>query len=192
MVSQQILIRQAQEADLEAIYRINLTWGEASMAYLLEQRYGPIGDEPAAVFKARTMDETCRRHLEDLLVAEVDGQVAGYALVLVDERRKVGTVGENAVDPAFRGHGIGTALQRRVQQVFRERGMRYAHVTTMVHDHPARRVYEKMGFEEYARSIHYFMELDGDGATGRCASGGSASGSAGIQGPGEHGKGETP
>lgn len=30
----------------------------------------------------------------------------------------------------------------------------------MVHDRGARRLYEKMGFEEYARSIHYFMELE--------------------------------
>ena len=158
----EVTIRTAVEADLESVFRINLTWDEMSMAFLLERKYGQIGDRPARVFKAEQMDRTCRDHLDDLLVAEVDGCVVGYALALTDDRRRVGTVGENAVDPQYRGRGIGTALQRRIQEIFRERGMRYAHVTTMVHDRAARRVYEKMGFVEYARSIHYFMELGED------------------------------
>ncbi len=37
--------------------------------------------------------------------------------------------------------------------------MRYAQVVTLEHDLPARRVYEKVGFEEMVRSVHYAVRL---------------------------------
>ena len=157
-------IRSAVPGDLPAIQEIDLrAWNEMSMAYLMEQRYGQLGDQPANVLKARWSQEMFARNMSNLLVAELAGQVVGYADFALDEERQVGTVGYNAVDPEYRGRGIGTVLQRRVRDLLRARGMRYAHVTTMMHDQAARRVYEKMGFEEIARSIHYSMRLE-DGA----------------------------
>ena len=152
-------IRFANEEDLEAIYRLNQTWKEMSLAYIMEQKFGQIGPRPAAVQKAEWLHRTLSKKLDRVIVAELEGQVVGYASFSLDRERKVGTVEDNAVDPDYRGRGIGTALQTRIKEIFKQEGMEYAMVTTMEHDHPARRVYEKVGFEEIARSIHYVMRL---------------------------------
>jgi len=48
---------------------------------------------------------------------------------------------------------------RRVLETFSQEGMKYAYVRTLEHDVPARRLYEKAGFKELCRSIHYSMRL---------------------------------
>lgn len=42
---------------------------------------------------------------------------------------------------------------------FRKEGLRVAYVMTMAHDIPAQKVYEKLGFKELARTIHYSTPL---------------------------------
>ena len=158
---EKLKIRDAVKEDLQAIYQIDLrAWNEMSLAYLMEQRYGQIGDEPATIQKARSAYEMFKNSMDNFLVAEIDGKVVGYARFSLDMKQRMGRVGYNAVDPDYRGQGIGTALQRRIQEIFREKGMLYAQVITMEHDLPARRVYEKMGFKELARSVHYAMKLE--------------------------------
>ncbi len=152
-------IRFATEDDLEAIYQLNMTWKEMSIAYIMEQKFGQIGPHPARVQKAEWLHRTLSKNLDRVIVAELEGKVVGYASFDLDHERKVGTVSDNAVAPEYRGRGIGTALQTRVKEILKQEGMQYAMVTTMEHDHPARRVYEKVGFEEIARSIHYAMRL---------------------------------
>ena len=156
-----VTIRRATEKDLDAIYEINLVaWNEMSMRYLLEQKYGQVfGPKPANVQMAETVLRSCKSDLSRVFVAEIDGKVVGFASYSIETERSVGTVGYNAVHPDYRGRGIGTALQQRVKQAFREEGMKFAHVSTLAHDFPAQRVYEKMGFEEYCRSVHYAMRL---------------------------------
>ncbi len=71
----------------------------------------------------------------------------------------MGYVLNNAVDPAFQGKGIGTALNRWILDHFRDQGIKIVRVTTLEKDRAAQRVYEKNGFKELARSIHYSKEL---------------------------------
>ena len=155
-----IAIRRAKESDLDRIYEINLVaWKEMSTAYMMEQKYGQIGPKPANVWRAEGLRMACAGNMDRVFVAEIEGKVVGYAMYMLDEERRIGKVGENAVDPACRGRGVGTALQREVQKTFREAGMRFAQVMTLEHDIPAQRVYEKVGFREFTRTINYLMEL---------------------------------
>ena len=71
----------------------------------------------------------------------------------------MGEVGNNAVAPQYQRRGIATKLLRKVLETFREEGMEYAYVGTLENDVPARRLYEKVGFKELCRSIHYSMKL---------------------------------
>ena len=86
-----------------------------------------------------------------------DGRVIGYATFYWAPEDRIGEVGNNAVLPAFRGRGIGLALIAETIRIMREWGAEILRVTTFEHDHPARRIYEKLGFREIARSIHFTM-----------------------------------
>jgi GNAT superfamily N-acetyltransferase len=48
-------------------------------------------------------------------VAEVEGQVVGFAYIQVWPWNRVAWLGEVIVDPKFRGHGIGTLLLQRME-----------------------------------------------------------------------------
>ena len=94
-------------------------------------------------------------------VALVKGTVAGFISYCVDESTKTGEILENAVDPRFNGMGIGTMMYNFAIEKMREEGMRFAVVTTGADDAhaPARRSYEKAGFEKYLPSVKYFKEI---------------------------------
>lgn len=153
-------IRKASPEDIPRILEITeVAWGRYSMARLMEDRHGIIGGKRSAEYKVMDLKRQCEEAIKDIFVVVADGKVVGYATFGMDEARKVGSVLNNAVDPDFQGQGIGSALHRRVLDEFREKGMSFAVVTTMEHDLPARRVYEKHGFQEIAKSVHYTMAL---------------------------------
>ena len=53
---------------------------------------------------------------EGFFVAEVDGQVRGYADCMIQKWQEVAWVANLAVDREFRRRGIGTALMRQARQ----------------------------------------------------------------------------
>ncbi len=145
-------IRPAVSGDLDRIYEIVcLAFGPYCAAKLLEDRFGLIDGKPWTEHKAGSVVESCRRRLDRVVVAEEDGRVAGFATFAL--RGEEGEVGNNAVDPAFQGRGIGTRLIHHVLRRMAAQGATRFKVTTMEHDRPARRVYEKMGFREVRRSV---------------------------------------
>jgi len=169
-VAQDFSIRPMRPEDLEAIYDITWRgWDEVSLRHLIEKRHGPLGEENWRDWKAREVTEGCRARPEKVLVAEVDGKVVGYATYMHSPGDPCGHVGNNCVDPDYRGRGIGSALNQAVLDKLRELGCTVLVVVTMEHDVAARRVYEKNGFVEICRSVTYTMpatpepaEDDGD------------------------------
>ena len=94
-------------------------------------------------------------------VAEVDGRVAGFVTSHVDERRRIGEIGNNAVHPEFQGRGIATRMYEFVLDEMRRRGCLYAKVSTggdSTHA-PARRAYEKTGFDRSVPHVTYWRDL---------------------------------
>jgi len=83
-----------------------------------------------------------------VLVAETDGVVAGFIAYSVDPEEQSGEVELLAVHPHYQNRGIGTALNVRVLDEMKARGVRLAVVGTGGdHGHaPARRSYEKAGY----------------------------------------------
>jgi len=80
------------------------------------------------------------------IVTEVDGKIVGFAtwFLLSDTACEVGG---NAVDPAFHGHGYGTAQIREVLDICRRQGCTFARVHTGLDPShgPARRQYQRAG-----------------------------------------------
>ncbi len=153
------IIRQAREEDREALMELIVCgFAEVTVHRWREQRYGVIGGRSWAEWKAddmRTID------IEHVVIAESEGRPVGFATFHVNHATGIGTVGNNAVLPAFRGHGIGGKLHARVLELIAAAGMDFAQVSTGLEDcyEPARRMYERQGFEPLNRSIVYMMKL---------------------------------
>ena len=153
-------IRKMKQDDLDKILEItSVAWGDNTLHKLLEDRHGVIGNKGWKEKKIEDIKYLCRNNMENVIIATEDEKVAGYASFSIDKENSVGNVLNNAVDPASQGKGIGTAMNKWIIDYFREQGLKIAKVTTLAHDKAAQRVYEKQGFKELARSVHYSMEL---------------------------------
>ena len=147
-------VRPATIADMDRIYDIvAAAFGPFCIAKLLEDRFGVVAGKTWVEHKAGSVVRMAAKHLDHVIVAEDDGRVVGFASFGC--KRDTGSVGNNAVDPAAQGRGIGTALVRHVLGMMRSRGAARFEVVTMAHDAPARRVYEKLGFREVGRTAQY-------------------------------------
>jgi ribosomal protein S18 acetylase RimI-like enzyme len=92
-----------------------------------------------------------RNPLADVLVAEADGQVIGYAIlrqaVPIPSHRDVLEINGLAVDPAHQGHGTGRRLVAACAEQARRRGARKLTLRVLGMNDRARRLYESCGFQ---------------------------------------------
>ena len=96
-----------------------------------------------------------------VLVAELDRSAVGFATYYLDQQKRVGMIGNNAVHPDYQGAGIGSQMYAVVLERMREAGMKCAKVTTGLDEShaPARRAYEKAGFSRALPSVDYYRTL---------------------------------
>lgn len=97
-----------------------------------------------------------------LIHEEESGQISGFLTFQLDEAHKVGIISNNAVDVAFKGKGIAQKLYAKAFEIFREKGMTLARVTTGLDEAhaPARKAYERAGFDRSGMpSVSYFKKL---------------------------------
>ena len=132
-----------------------------TLHHLRERRHGRLGGRSWQEWKGGELASFAERHPEQVLVAEVDGRVVGFCSYHLDRERRIGAIGNNGVDRAFRNRGIATRLCERVLEVLRDEGMIAAEVFTgLDNGHAAaRRTYEKLGFEPLMRSVRYVRDL---------------------------------
>jgi ribosomal protein S18 acetylase RimI-like enzyme len=91
-----------------------------------------------------------RVELRDVLVAEVDGQVAGYARLTrphpIESGKHVLHINGIAVAPEFQRRGVGKALLDAAADEARARGARRLTLRVLAPNEPARRLYERSGY----------------------------------------------
>ena len=92
---------------------------------------------------------------------EEDLCVVGFITFRLQPQKSLGTIGNNAIDPLCQGKGLGAAMYAFVLNVFRAQGMRFAEVTTGLDEGhaPARRAYEKAGFDIRQENVTYYQTL---------------------------------
>lgn len=154
-------IRQAKIGDIPVIRDITRrAWADVSMAKMYEDKFGMIDGKPWYEHKSGEIEALMHQRPECVIVAIEEDKVVGYATYHINTENSMGMVSNNAVDPDYQGKGIGSALINAVISKIRDAGMRFAIVSTFEHDTAARHVYEKHGFKEIARSIHYTLDLE--------------------------------
>lgn len=153
-------IRRATEADTDAVLNIACRcWEIIYDGYrniLGDELFDGVYDKPLEVKMQCVRQEV----MEDrTFVAELDGVVCGFASYRVDG--SIGVVGHNAVLPEYKGRGIAGKLYDKVFEMFYAHGCTIATVHTGLDDGhaPARRAYQKMGFEVGLPSIQYYKKL---------------------------------
>lgn len=95
-----------------------------------------------------------RRPSASLLTAEADGTVVGFSVLwfAADE----GELGDIAVDPEYRGRGIGRTLLDRSVQEARSRGARSLYLEVRESNDAARALYETAGFDTVGQRADYY------------------------------------
>ena len=94
-------------------------------------------------------------------VTEENGEIVAFTTFGLDHETRMGQIGNNAVDPDCQSRGVGSFQHEQVLEIMRERGMRFAKVGTGLDEShaPARRSYEKVGFDRSTPDVTYFMHL---------------------------------
>ena len=158
---EEVIIRKARLFDVNTACHIaKKCWAEIYSGYKSQ-----LGDEIYdSVYPDDPLDVKAERIKSAILdgrvfVAECDGQVAGFASFRTEG--KIGNLKENAVDPDFRGRGIASKLYDAVFERLREVGCEVVRVATGLDEAhaPARRAYQKEGFEVSLSSIVYYKKL---------------------------------
>jgi len=94
-------------------------------------------------------------------VLKVSGKPIGFVTVRTDTEYLVGEIGLNAVHPDYSGKGYGTEMYHFATDKMKTKGMRVATVATGGDPShaPARKAYEKAGFNIQIPSVWYCKEL---------------------------------
>jgi ribosomal protein S18 acetylase RimI-like enzyme len=134
---QVITIRPAEAPDAPALAEIDrATWSPKVTPAPRRPPGSPFSDDP--------------KRLDDLLVAEVDAEVAGYVAlhqsIPLPSHAHVLEINGMAVDPRLHGRGVGRTLVEAAKQEALRRGARKVSLRVLAPNAPARRLYESCGF----------------------------------------------
>jgi dTDP-4-amino-4,6-dideoxy-D-galactose acyltransferase len=92
---------------------------------------------------------------EEVIVAEVDGQVCGYITCDLSATPQSGSIGLVGVNAAYHNMGLGTALVEAAFGWFGARGVTEISVVTQARNVAAQRLYQRCGFRTAEVSIWY-------------------------------------
>lgn len=115
------------------------------------------------VFATDRMSRRSLRHFlvsptSQVLVAERDGLVAGYSLVLFRPNSAIARLYSIAVAPDCTGSGIGPALLEAAEDAALSRNC--SHLRLEVHEKNQRAIelYRKCGYSQFGRYQHYYQD----------------------------------
>ncbi|TWE16696.1 L-amino acid N-acyltransferase YncA [Kitasatospora atroaurantiaca] len=104
---------------------------------------------PQPAEDATIFDERCTP--DQYLLAELDGRIVGYIRHVpptpLPSNQHIRQIRGLAVSPAARGRGIGRALVEAACDAARAEGIRRMTLRVLAHNAPARRLYERCGFQ---------------------------------------------
>jgi len=98
------------------------------------------------------------RDIETALLAELDGELAGFACLRVVPcllyAAPYAELTELYVEPAYRRRGVGRALIAAAERLARERAAEDVIIMTRINNAAAQALYRTMGYDSYAVALH--------------------------------------
>ena len=172
--AEQVKIREARKVDSAVLAQLINVAGEGLPLYLWRRMAG-AGEDPWEIGRERAARDSGGFSYRNSVVAEVDGSIAGalvgypvaaepqavetenlppmFVPLLELENLAAGTWYVNAVAtfPGGRGLGIGSQLMEWAQNKASALGLRGTSLIVSDANRGARRLYERLGYEEVAR-----------------------------------------
>ena len=106
----------------------------------------------------RSFRQLIERETAETLVAEKDGSLAGYAMVLFRKGIGVARLYSFAIGPAFAGMGLGRLLLERVERVSYEHGRLMLRLEVREDNVRAIALYEQNGYRRIGRETDYYED----------------------------------
>ncbi len=159
------MIRELEERDIEAVVAIaDRAWQKiwavrrAALGDAISDRLCPEGDAKAkGASVRRNIASGAWKHI----VCEEEGEVVGFLCYRCNPQTGVAEIGNNAVDPDRHLKGRGQQMYQAAFDVMRAAGMKVVYVETGLDEAhaPARRAYQRAGFDRELHHVSYFREL---------------------------------
>jgi ribosomal-protein-alanine acetyltransferase len=117
----------------------------------------------ARVFATDRLSRRSFRHFltedrDELLVADLGGRIAGYALVLFRAGTALGRLYSIAVAPEAAGRGLGRALLDAAETAAEGRGCLFLRLEVREDNAKAKRLYRAAGYRQVARVADYYED----------------------------------
>jgi dTDP-4-amino-4,6-dideoxy-D-galactose acyltransferase len=148
-------VRPATDVDLPVLERIAAT-SHRNTRFFYDGRF-PV-EKCEELYRTWIRQSVGDPH-QHVVVAEADGEVAGYSACVLRERGG-GLISLIAVDRSFRGRGIGSDLVNTSLAYFAEGGATEVTVTTQGWNVSSQRVYQQNGFRTSFVELYYHKWFD--------------------------------
>ncbi len=146
-----VVFRKARVADADALSRM----GEGLLSYhrKLDAYYTPkkdVNDVYKRFFKSCVYSSK-----RQIVVAEKDGKIIGYALAEISQRppvypkRRLGVVCDMYVEKSYRRKGVGKLMYKELKTWFREKKIKDVELSVHVKNTSGIKTWEKLGFTRY-------------------------------------------
>jgi GNAT superfamily N-acetyltransferase len=153
------IIRAAAGLDEVAELWITLASHHYEAGAALSALASPIGAAPSWAGRRHEYEAWSREPGWQLLVADEDGTISGYAAARITSSSsawafgaRVGRLETLAALPSARGRGLGTILLDAVRSGWRDAGVRFATVSVIAGNDGAQRFYDRLGAVEFTRT----------------------------------------
>ena len=165
-MKENMIIRNSTEKDIDAICEIAVQqWSAIYIGYAerLGQELYDLVTKSDPLGRKRAIIAEIAQDYEHCIVTEIDGKVVAFAHYLIDDvnGNLVGELGNNAVNADYKGRGIAGKQYDVIFEKMKALGCVAVKVHTGLDDGhaPARRAYEKAGFEKNLPSVIYYKKL---------------------------------
>ena len=158
------MIRLFQPSDLEPMVAI----ARKAWKKIFEGFRQQLGDELYTILygnrlqdKRYQLTEFTAKFPRQCYVCERNGKIVGFVTFGLNRETKTGILTNNAADPDSGEKGIGQEMYAAVFERMRQEGMIAVTVSTGLDEGhaPARRAYERAGFEKHLDSVTYCKML---------------------------------
>lgn len=106
----------------------------------------------------RSFQRMVGRESASLLLAEDNGQLLGYSLLLFHRGTSLARLYSIALAPEARGRGIAEELLRQGEAIAAERGKVFVRLEVNPQNHAAIRLYEKLGYKHFGIYHNYYED----------------------------------